>query len=209
MKEDILNSLAEVDIFLLALRRNVHLRKFSQIKLPTQRNWEPDWRIDMLISELVICELCGATFKSCLNVAICSNCSSGAKRALPDDQYSLNNAKRKRQEAKSVGLKALSGTAKQKSWGETIRKQLIDNINTSSTVAKEDGIAVYELLTSSIFKSAVFWIDQRSNLVELQLNLVKAVQLKSKANSMYANGESNSTEYHIVANQYQAIIDKF
>lgn len=165
--------------------------------------------IGMPISEQIICELCGSTFKSSSNVDICSKCSTSTGQKMPGEQKSLDNAKNMRQEAKSIGLKALVGSAKQKSWGETIRKQLIDNIKISSIVSQENGNAVYELLTSSLFQSAAFWIDQRNNLVELQFDLVKAAQLKSKANAMHANGESNTPEYYMIANQFESIIDKF
>ena len=162
----------------------------------------------MSLSDLVICELCGATHKSYLDENICSQCLPGAERKLTDHQKSLYDAKINRHEANLVGLKALTGSAKQKSWGEIIRKQFIDNIAKSSIITHEESIAVYVMLTSSIFKSAAYWIEQRNNLMGLELDLVKAVQLKSKANAMHAMGESNSAEYRIIADQYHAIIEK-
>lgn len=163
----------------------------------------------MLKSELSICELCGSTFKSCTSVEICSTCSKGAGRKLPGTQKSLDDAKLIRQLATSIGLKALIGSAKQKSWGESIRKKLIENLSKSLTVSKVDCTSIYAILTSPIFKFAKFWINWRNNLIELQEDLIKAVQLKDKANFMHANEDSNSAEYQVVADQYHAIIAKF
>ncbi|WP_298624543.1 hypothetical protein [uncultured Legionella sp.] len=163
----------------------------------------------MSLYDLCICEFCGTTFKSRSNEDVCSSCSQGTRASLPNHQKCLRVAKKNRQHAKAVGLKTLTGTSKQKAWGEVIRMQFLAHMERSITVAEEDVHAVYHLLTSVLFKPAAVWIKHRDDLEGLQMNLVKAVQLKSKANAMHAKGESKTEEYRLIADQYHEIIERF
>lgn len=163
----------------------------------------------MSISDRCICELCGSTFNSWSQEDICSVCSNGSDATIPGHKKNLDDAKKLREKARTVGLKALIGSPKQKLWGEVIRKQFLDSLAVSTTVAEEDVLSVYNILGSVRFKKATFWIEQRNDLKNLQLKLVKAVQLKCKANLMHANGCSESAEYHSIASEYHEIMDKF
>ena len=158
------------------------------------------------MSDLVICEICGTTYESHSEKDndVCPSCR--ARQAAPKSQRhqkSLDNAKKQRTTAKFFGLKALKGSAKQKSWGETIRKELIEKLNAS----QKD--AVIELLASPLFADAGWWIDRRNGLAKLAADLEKALLLRDQCNAMHAAGESGSAEYNALAAQFQAIIDSF
>lgn len=109
-----------------------------------------------------------------------------------------------RKVAKFIGLKALKGTAKQKSWGESIRKQFIEIISDSSENS-DDINDIYHVLTSQSFEKADFWIERRDNLQKFKTSLVKAVQLRRKANSMNPDTE----EYKLISNEYHSVISGF
>lgn len=106
-----------------------------------------------------------------------------------------------------MNLKALTGTAKQKSWGEVIRMRFLVNMTASTTVSEKDVRDIQSLLGSVLFKKASFGIERRNDLDGLQMRLVKAVQLKEKASTMHAAGESKTEEYRLIANQYYEVID--
>ena len=157
------------------------------------------------MSDLVICELCGTTFSTISCVEICPSCMSN-KATEKRHQKTLDNAKKQRQIAKFIGLKALKGTAKQKSWAETIRKELIEKI---SKIDSKETHKVFAILSAGVFMTADFWINRRNIIDQVQSDLYKAVELKDKANAMHAAGESGSAEYNEIASQYHAVIEKF
>lgn len=152
------------------------------------------------MSDIVICEICGSTYESHSEKDhdVCPSCS--ARQAAPK---SLDNAKKQRTTAKFFGLKALKGSAKQKSWGETIRKELIEKLNASHKDA------VIELLASQLFQDAGWWIDRRNSLAKLASDLEKAMSLRNQCNAMHAAGESGNAEYNELADKFSAIIDSF
>jgi len=68
-------------------------------------------------------------------------------------KLALDNAANARSTAKIFGAKALIGTAKQKSWGESLRKSFIENVE------RED--VLNAVLQNSIAQSSNFWIELR------------------------------------------------
>jgi hypothetical protein len=158
------------------------------------------------MSDLVICEICGSTYEShsAADHDVCQACTARhAQPKSPKHQKSLDNAKKQRSTAKFFGLKALKGSAKQKSLGETIRKELIEKLNNTHKDA------VIELLASALFADAGWWIDRRNGLAKLAADLEKALVLRNQCNAMHANGESGSAEYNALAAQFEAIIALF
>ena len=153
----------------------------------------------------VICELCGATFLTTDdNQDYCHSCR--ARQAAPKSprhQKSLENAKKQRTTAKFFGLKALKGSAKQKSWGETLRKECIEKLNA------QHKSAVIELLTSELFQNASWWIDRRNAIQQVACDLEKAMILRDKCNAMHAAGESGNAEYNVLASKFEAVINSF
>lgn len=151
----------------------------------------------------VICELCGATFATNDDHQdFCPSCRKAMPKS-PRHQKSLDNAKKQRETAKFFGLKALKGSAKQKSWGETIRKQCIEKLNAAHKSA------VIELLASELFQNASWWIDRRGEIQQIAWDLEKAMILRDKCNAMHAAGESRNAEYNELAKKFQAVIDSF
>ena len=121
------------------------------------------------MSDLVICEICGSTFTTSSSSDACSHCKTSSSKSSSKNSYSLNKAKEARKTASSNGLKALTGSDKQKSWGESIRKDFL------ASVSQE---AIY-LLASSYFAKASFWIDNRNNLKQLSDLLAALAKAKS------------------------------
>lgn len=68
---------------------------------------------------------------------------------------SLNKAKESRKLANFFGGKALSGTAKQKSWGEAVRQSKLE----SSSLTDEDKEKLVKI--GAFVDTASFWIDNR------------------------------------------------
>ena len=150
------------------------------------------------MSDFVICDKCGETFKSADTTQdYCPSCRSTSSERTPEHQIALDNAKKARQTASFVGLKALTGSAKQKNWGEVIRKTFIESLN--------DDRAIH-FLTAATFAKAAFWIDNRDSLQQLQDNIKSAINLKEKANALNAQGLAHTEEYHIVAANFHDVI---
>lgn len=150
------------------------------------------------MSDLVICDKCGETFKTAdTNQDYCASCRSASSNRTPGHRKALDNAKKSRKSASLVGLKALSGSAKQKSWGEAVRKTFIESLNDDRTIS---------FLNAATFAKAQFWIDNRNSLQQLQDNIISAIELKEKANALYAQGMVHTEEYQIVAANFHAAI---
>lgn len=76
------------------------------------------------------------------------------QKRSPGKQKALDNAARSRGAAKIFGLKALTGSARQKSWGEAMRKVFLEKVSDESvlTLMKANNDAT----------KAKFWIETRS-----------------------------------------------
>lgn len=78
------------------------------------------------------------------------------------EQKSLDNAKKQRAASTALGGKALTGSAKQKSWGETLRKDFLSK----ATPEQAEFI-----LAAKTAQSAKFWIESRDLSVSEILKL--------------------------------------
>lgn len=156
------------------------------------------------VEKMNICELCGSTIYT--DHEICSSCMTNINKQqlIKKHNKRVERTKEERKVSKFIGLKALKGTEKQKSWGESIRKQFIEIIGESSENS-DDITDIYHVLTSQTFEKADFWIDRRDDLQKFKKSLVKAVQLRRKANSM----DQGTEEYKLVSNEYHAVISGF
>lgn len=122
------------------------------------------------MKDLVICEICGTTFNTTSNLEICSSCLNENKKTDKDTKA----AQQLRTSAKDIGAKALKGTPKQKKWGESLRR---DFINNASNV---DSVKV--LICSASLETAKFWIENRVN-DNLEADLVEILTITNMLNS--------------------------
>ena len=112
------------------------------------------------MKDLVICEICGKTFSSTQDV--CPSCR--ARMTSPSTKKIVRVS----------GYKALTGTPKQKAWGESIRATFIEDA--------QDIESVKALIISASLQKAKFWIDSRNN-ENLESELIEVSNLTAKANA--------------------------
>lgn len=122
------------------------------------------------MADLVICEICGATFSTNSSLEICVECTGARKKVDKDTKA----AQALRKTAKSIGAKALKGSSKQKKWAEALR---LDFINSAKNIE-----SVKVLVCSPGLESAGFWIDNRNN-VTLESDLVEILEITAKLNA--------------------------
>jgi hypothetical protein len=84
---------------------------------------------------------------------------SGGSYRSAGDARSLEKAKAARLLAKQKGGKALKGSPKQKSWGESIREEALKKTSLSD-------VLIQYLLTGDRFQFASFWIEERDNVLD-------------------------------------------
>lgn len=126
-----------------------------------------------------ICDICGNTVSFINEAQICQDClklSAHEVRAKKQNAKAIKKAAEKRQTAKTLGLKALKGTAKQKAWGEELRAGFL-SITTSDLV--------FDFLQNSESpKHAKFWIENRNTeatkLHDAIHDFIKATQEANK-----------------------------
>lgn len=119
-------------------------------------------------------------------------------KASKANPKAIATAQTHRAVAKSKGAKALKGTAKQKAWGEQIRKEFLEAIT--------DDKAVSVATQSEITATAKFWIETRhigiQKLAKAMTDLVVATQ---KANEIGA-GNDGYREQLLIREQALAIL---
>lgn len=129
------------------------------------------------MSDLVICEICGATFQTTSDLEICGSCKEGNRKT---DKHT-KEAQALRKTAKEFGAKALKGTPKQKKWGENLRLDFIISANSIESVKI--------LLCSPSLEKAKFWIENRDNK-NLESNLIEILRITEDLNA----GKNSDTE---------------
>ena len=121
------------------------------------------------MKDLVICECCGTSFETSSNHEVCDTCLNTETRTRCVD--SKTTALRKT--AKSLGAKALKGSAKQKKWAESIRENFI--------LSAYDIEALKTYIVSPSFHTAKFWIENRNN-ENLENDLIELVRITKLGN---------------------------
>lgn len=108
------------------------------------------------------------------------------------EQKRLNRTVQARQTAKSLGAKALKGTAKQKAWAEDIRKAFLEQDLTDDALS---------LVTSSeMTATAKFWIETRSiSRQELATAMNDLVVATRTANAIGVGNEGYDEQLEIRA----------
>jgi len=122
------------------------------------------------MGNLVICEICGTTFNSNDENDVCSVC----RKRINGSTSHKTRAAGISMEAKTLGCKTLTGTPKQKGWGESIRKSFIENA--------QDIKSVRPLIVSRHLSSAKSWIDSRNN-ENLEAELIEVLTLTAELNA--------------------------
>lgn len=116
-------------------------------------------------------------------------------------QISLNKAKEARKLAKFYGGKALTGSAKQKSWGESIRNDVL----ASSALTDEQKETL--LQAGGFTQTAGWWIDNKDVPAKefTAENIVAQYRGLTALEDEFINNRSNVT--HIIEKQVAAVVD--
>lgn len=102
--------------------------------------------------------------------------------------------------AKAFGGKALTGTAKQKEWGEKIRAEKIRGMDVDQAEMACD--------PEGLLTKAEFWIENRSRTSnEIGEFVMQQKALLKQARSLHA--EKRVAEYQAIAAQYNALTAKW
>ncbi len=131
-----------------------------------------------------ICDLCGNTIATVNENQICKSCmkSSDSEKNTSSHKKILDRAADSRKTAKSLGAKALTGSAKQKAWGEKIRADFLS--------FSQNEVVLDMIVNSAMTQTAKFWIETRnvgnSALENAFVNLVEATK---KANEIGAGND--------------------
>lgn len=88
-------------------------------------------------------------------------------------QKALDNAADARSTAKLFGAKALTGSAKQKSWGEALRKAFIERVQNEAVLDA--------MLTNNDAQKAKFWIETRELGHQMITDILLGAESYSKA----------------------------
>lgn len=136
-------------------------RHISQYSDPKRQMWH-DWR-----------EYLGSVYKEEHGVPLCGD-AYRIRPKLPKAQAqvekpkwrkeSIKKAAEARKTAHLYGGKALTGSVKQKSWGESIRKTFLERVC--------DKEVIEVALNNPKFGKASFWIDNRNLKVDEMINLI-------------------------------------
>ena len=122
------------------------------------------------MKNLVICEICGTTFNTNSNLEICGACFKRKKSINKNTKI----AQFLRIEAKKLGAKALTGSPKQKEWGERLRREFILNAH---------NIELVEILICyPSLETATFWIENKDNK-NLESDLIEILTIAVKLNA--------------------------
>jgi len=102
-----------------------------------------------------------------------------------------------RKNAKFLGGKALTGSAKQKEWAEKIRATVISQVSSA-----EDAQA---LVTNGLAATSKFWIENRNKSANDFVNFVK----KQRALKEAFDSEKCLIQRKIIADEYNAFTSTF